>query len=173
MLCRLVHYGVGSSLAFFKKLMSLFLVALGLHCCPRAFSQLPWARATHWGGFSCCRAARHAGFSSAPHGVSSFSERLQGTWAPAALACGLRGWCHVGPFQTRERGCVRCIGGRIVIHCNTREVLYWLVSKSLDLWVFIWGELTPRGDATMSRDTLLSKSRQAVLVLVIRDQGCY
>ena len=38
MLCRLVHYGVGSSLAFFKKLMSLFLAALGLHCCPRAFS---------------------------------------------------------------------------------------------------------------------------------------
>jgi len=51
-------------LSFSKKVI-LFLVVLGLPCCPRAFSSCS-ARASHCGGFSCCGAEvlGHMGFSS-------------------------------------------------------------------------------------------------------------
>ena len=40
---------------FFKKNNQLFLAALGLCCCPRAFSSCS-AQSSHCGGFSCCGA---------------------------------------------------------------------------------------------------------------------
>ena len=127
---------------------------------------------TH-GGFSCCTASWHAGFNSAAHGIDSVSVRLQGAWAPVIRRTGFVALLHVGSSQTRERTRVPCTGRWIPIHCNTREVHYLLVSKSLDLWVFIWGELTPSGASTMARDTLIFIIKTGILVLVIRDQGCY
>ena len=76
------------------------------------------ARASYCGGFSCCGtwALEHLGFSSCgswalKHGLSSCSK-----WALVAP-------CYVESSRTRDRTHVPLIGGRIPIHCITREVL--------------------------------------------------
>ena len=65
---------------FFKKLINLFLAALGLHCFSQAFSSCGEhgllsscsAQAPHCSGFSCCRvwALGHTGSVAVAHGLS-------------------------------------------------------------------------------------------------------
>ena len=70
-------------------LFFLFLVALGLHCCWRAFSSwagatLGWgAQACHCGGFSCCDAQALGTLASvvAAHGLWSEGSSFSCTWA--------------------------------------------------------------------------------------------
>ena len=85
----------------------LFLAALGLHCCARAFSSCG-----EWGLLFSCGA------------------RALGAWASVVVArglssCGALGLValrHVGSPRTRARTRVPCIGRRILNHCTTREV---------------------------------------------------
>ena len=56
MLWRIINQerGVDRMIAWFFKMINLFLTTLGLHCCTRAFSVAVWA--SPCGGFSCCGA---------------------------------------------------------------------------------------------------------------------
>ena len=125
------------ALFFFFKFIYLFLAALGLCCCSRAFSE--WgatlrcgAQASHCGGFSCC-------------GAWGLECRLSscGTWAQQLWLMGSRAqaqqlwrtglvapW-HVGSSRTRARTHVPCIGRRILNHCATREAPQALLNSQL------------------------------------------
>ena len=78
------------------------------------------ARASHCGGFSCCR-ARALGVRASVVVARMLSScgavsRAQQLWLTGSVAP----W-HVGSSQTRARNCVPCIGRRILNHCATRE----------------------------------------------------
>ena len=89
-----------------------FLAALGLHCSTRAFSSCSeqgllsscGVRASHCGGFSCCRAQAlgHICFSSCSKGSVAL--------------------LHVGSSQTRDWTCAPCIGKWTLNHWTTRDV---------------------------------------------------
>jgi len=89
-----------------------FLAALGLHCSTRAFSSCSeqgllsscGVRASHCGGFSCCRAQAlgHICFSSCSKGSVAL--------------------LHVGSSQTRDWTRAPCIGKWTLNHWTTRDV---------------------------------------------------
>ena len=102
-----------SLLPFFKKIIYLFLVTVGLHCC------LGFSRVVESWGYSlvsvcgllvavACLVVEHR-----PE-----EHRLQELWHMGLVALQ-----RVGSSQTRDRTCVPCIGRQILIHCTTREVL--------------------------------------------------
>ena len=111
----------------------LFLAALGLHCCVRAFYSCG-----EWGysslrcvGFSLrwllllrSTGSRHAGFSSC--GVQAQQLWLTGSRGQAQQLwrTGLVAPQHVGSSQTRDRTHVPCNGRWILNHCATREAPY-------------------------------------------------
>ena len=81
------------------------------------------ARASHCGGFSCCRArALGAGFSS----CGAWAQQLWLTGSRAQVQqlwhTGLVAPWHVGSSWTRAETHVPCIGRWILDHCTTREV---------------------------------------------------
>ena len=88
----------------FKKLINLFLAALGLRCCVRAFSS--WAGATlccgswafHCSGFSCC-GARALG--TQPSVVVARGLSSCGSWAleRRLSSCGARTWLLCGMWD--------------------------------------------------------------------------
>ena len=91
-----------------------FLAVLGLRC---------GARASHCDGVSHCRAQ-------APGAQAAVvvACRLQQLWLTGSRAqaqqlwhTGLAAPRHVGPFQTRARTHVPCIGRRTLNHCATRK----------------------------------------------------
>ena len=69
----------------FKKLINLFLAALGLRCCVQVFSSCG-ERASHCGGFSCCGA------------------RTLGARASVVAACGLSS-CGSRALECRLSSC--------------------------------------------------------------------
>ena len=96
----------------FFLLIYLFLAALGLHCCARAFSS---------SGLLIAVASLVA-----EHGLQA---RRLSSCGLRALECRLSSWwCmglvapwHVGSSWTRARTCVPCIGRRILNHSTTKE----------------------------------------------------
>ena len=66
---------------------------------------------------------RHGGFSSC------------GSRALGCRCMDLAALWHVKSSWTRDRTCVPCIGGHILIHCTTREVLEFTSCDFLPLWV--------------------------------------
>ena len=101
-----------SVLPFFKKIIYLFLVTVGLHCC------LGFSRVVESWGYSLvslCVLLVAVAFL-VEHRLEE--HRLQELWH-----MGLAALQHVGSSQTRDRTCVPCIGRQILIHCTTREVL--------------------------------------------------
>ena len=109
---------------FFK----IFLVALGLRCCERAFSSCGEQ------GLLIHRGVR----ASCSSGFSNQGAQALGTWASIVAARGLRScsmraqelWCmglaaprHVRSSETRDRTHVRQHCRQILIHCTAREVL--------------------------------------------------
>ena len=77
------------------------------------------ARASHCGGFSCCRAQALGTRASVVVAcvLSSCGSRAQQLWCTGFVAPR-----HVGFSRTRARTCVPCIGRRILNHCATGEV---------------------------------------------------
>ena len=121
------------SLLFFNSSifnLFLFLALLGLHCCMWAFSSFhksgllsscdAWA--SHWGGFSCCRAQALGAWASViaarglsswgswalEHGVSSYGSRVTPQHAESSL--------------TRDRTHVPWFGMGSLIHCTTQGI---------------------------------------------------
>ena len=109
---------------FINLFIYLFLAALGLHCCVRAFSSCAS------GGYSLLQCvgfslwwllllrsagSRRAGFSSCT--TRSLEHRLSSCGAQGLVAP----W-HVESSRTKARTRVPCIGRRIRNHCATREV---------------------------------------------------
>ena len=64
---------------------------------------------------------------------SSCSMQVQQSWLKVLVAL----W-HVESSRTRDQTCVPCTGGRILIHCITKEILKIILNPlvSQDLWVF-------------------------------------
>ena len=89
--------------------MYLFMAALSLRCCIRAFSSCG-VRSSHCGGFCCCRA----------QALSVWAQQL---WCTGLVAPG-----HVESSWTSNRTNVHCIGRRILNYCGTREVQNWRLS---------------------------------------------
>ena len=96
----------------------LFLAALGLRCCARAFSSC-CAWASHCGGFSCC-GERALGTRAQQLWLAGSRMQAQQLWRTGLVA--LR---HVGSSRTRARTCVPCIGRWILNHCATREAPFF------------------------------------------------
>ena len=95
-------FGCVGSLSLHASFLQLRRVGATLRCS---------VRASHCGGFSCCR-ARALGTQASvvvAHGLSSCGARAQ-------LLHG-----HVGSSRTRAQTRVPCIGRRILNHCATRE----------------------------------------------------
>ena len=99
-------------------LFILFLAALGLRCCARAFSSCgEQGYSSLWcTGFSLqwllllrSTGSRHAGFGSC--GLRVLDYRL------SSYGTGLGAPWHVGSFRTRARTHVPCIGRRILFVC--------------------------------------------------------
>ena len=114
----------------FLSLNFFFLVVVGLNCCVKAFSSCSEqellscrAQASCGGGFSCYRA------------------QASGTWASGAVACRLSSY-DSRALEYKLSGCgawaevlrdmwnlprpgskPMCLGGQILTHCTTREVL--------------------------------------------------
>ena len=82
----------------------LFLAALGLHCCARAFSSCD-QRAPHCSGFSCCGRMDYRVY------------RLQSLWPTGLVAPR-----HVESSRTRDQTHVPSVGWQILNHWITREV---------------------------------------------------
>ena len=91
-------------------------VALGLHCCRRAFSSCR-ARDSPCSGFSLVAEHRPQ----VAVAALALSGQPYSTHASAVGACGLVPW-HVEPSRTRDGTHVPCTGMWIPIHCITREV---------------------------------------------------
>ena len=112
----------------------LFLSALGLRCCTRAFSSCgKWGYSLLWcSGFLLrwllllrSAGSRRAGFSSCGTWAQQLwlaGSRTQAQQAQQLQHTGLVALQHVGSSRTRERTCVPCIGRRILNHHTTREV---------------------------------------------------
>ena len=115
-----VVYFLLSSFFFFNfyLLIYLFMAALGLRFCARAFSSCG-----KWGPlFIAVRGPLTIAASLvAEHRLQTRRLSNCGSWGPAALR-------HVGSSQTRARTHVPCIGRQIVNHCATREVLSFLLT---------------------------------------------
>ena len=91
----------------------LFLAALGLRCCTRAFLWLRQVGATLL----------------AVHGLQACG--LQQLWCTGLVAPR-----HVGSSQTRSRTRVPCIGRWILNHCTTSEALPHLLYPFICQWTF-------------------------------------
>ena len=83
----------------------IFMAALGLRCCMRAFSSCS-VQASHCSGVSCCRAQAlgHAGF------------RSCSVWAQQLWCMGLVALSHVGSSRTSDQTGVPCIARWILNH---------------------------------------------------------
>ena len=117
----------------------LFLAALGLRCCARAFLQLQRAGATlccgagasHCGGYFCCGArTRHVGFSSC--GTQAQQLWLAGSRAQVQQLwrTGLVAPLHVGSSWTRVQTCVPCIGSGFLTTAPPGKLLYVLITST-------------------------------------------
>ena len=100
----------------FKKMsIYLFLAALDLCCCVRAFSSFSeWGllsscstRASHRSGFSCCGARVSVGV----------ARGLCGTGVPLLLG-------HMEPSRTRDRTRISCIGWQILDQQGSLQALF-------------------------------------------------
>ena len=98
--------------------MYLFLAALRLHCCVRAFSNciewgllLLWSTGSRLMGFSSC------GMQAQQLWLTGSRAQAQQLWHMGLVAL----W-HVGSSWTRVGTCVPCIGRQILNHGATREV---------------------------------------------------
>ena len=124
-----------SSLSFFKKFILfiyLFLAALGLCCCARAFSS---CREQGYCSLRCAVFSLRWLLLLAEHGLQV--RGLQQLWhtGSVVVACGLQSAGsevvehrlsaprHVGSSRTRARTHVPYFGRRILNHCTTREAL--------------------------------------------------
>ena len=135
-------------LFFLKKQLFVYVLAvLGLCCCVRAFSSFEeqrllsdcGMRASHWGGFSCCRvqALGRVGLSSCGSPVLECVLSGCGTWASLP--------CHVWHLPRPGIEPVSpCNGRQILNHWATREILPFLLYGAsfwdADGWCFriIW-----------------------------------
>ena len=121
----------------FKKLINLFLAALGLRCCVQVFSSCG-ERASHCGGFSCC-GARALGVRDSvvvARGLSNCGSQAQQLWHMGSVAL----W-HVASSRTKDQTHVPCIGNGIPNHCITREVppaLFFFLRISLAILGLLW-----------------------------------
>ena len=102
---------------FFFLKICLFTAALGLCCCKRAFSICSkWGLATffavasHFGGFSCCRA----------QALGAWAQQLQ-RLSTVVVAHGSSCSETCGIFLVRDGTHVPCIGRWILNHWTTRE----------------------------------------------------
>ena len=105
------------------------MAALGLRCCVQAFSSCSErgatlrcsVRASHCGGFSCCRAWALGTRASVVvvHGLSRCGSRAL---EHRLSSCGLVAQQHVASSPTRVQTRVPCFGRRIPNHCTTRVV---------------------------------------------------
>ena len=102
-------------------LFIFFPVVLGLHCCTQAFSACGKpkllsscdTRASHRGGFSCCRA------------------QAPGTQASVAVAHGLRCSPTGGLFLDQGSNPRSLHWHQILVHCTTRETLISFIFNDL------------------------------------------
>ena len=115
------------------------MAALGLHCFVWAFSSrgqrgllCRGARASHYGGLSCCWALALGTWASvvAAQELSSCSAQALELRLSSGWHTGLVAPWHVGSSYTRAGIHVPCIGRRILNHWATREVptygpLWW------------------------------------------------
>ena len=113
----------------------LFLAALGLHCCTRAFSSCG-----EWGLLfvAVCRLLIAVASLAAEHGLQA--RGLQQLWlvgsrkqAQQLWPTGLVAPWHMGSSQTRDRTHVPCIGRRILNHCATRKAPKILTLKKIQM----------------------------------------
>ena len=117
---------------FYYLFIYLFLAALGLHCCAQAFSSCGergatlhcGARASHFGGFSCCgarvlgaRASVVVARRLSSCGSQALEHRLSSCGPRASLLRSM--WDLPGPGLDPS---VPCIGRWILNHCTTGEV---------------------------------------------------
>ena len=127
----------------------MFLVALGLRWCTRAFSSCEeWgllsscgARASLCGGFPSCRAWALGTWTS----VAVAQGLISCSWRPLEhvgfSSCGTQAQlcaCYLVSPQARDQTCVPCIGRQILIHYTTRETpLLLFVQESGQCWDFL------------------------------------
>ena len=95
-------------------------MALGLHCCScfsltgaRGRLSSRGAQASHWGGFSCCR-ANSGVLDFQQFQLPGFRAQTQQLWQTGSYAS-----CHVGSSQTRDQTYVSCIGSQIFYDWTT------------------------------------------------------
>ena len=129
---------------FFFKLI-LFLAVLGLCCCSPAVSSgrergllsRCSARASHCGGFSCCRAGApgHSDFSSCCSRLSSTGLVVVVQGLSQSEACGI--------FPDLELNPCPCTGRRILNHWTTREVPLCIFCPEFALAAQAWLFLVP------------------------------
>ena len=123
----------------------LFLAALGLCCCARAFSRSA-VRASHGGGFSCCAA------------------RALGAQASVFAACGLsRGGTglavlrHVEPSQARDQTRVPCIARGVPIAGPPgKSNSFIFITKSLYLLISLTYVTSPHSCPPLATTCLFS-----------------
>ena len=111
---------------FIYLLIYLFLAALGLYCCPRAFSSCGEQGLLF---VAVCGLLIAVASLVAEHRLQAC--RLQELWLVGSRAQAQQLWFmglvapwHVGSSQTRAQTRVSCIGRRILNHCATREVQF-------------------------------------------------
>ena len=120
--------------------MYLFLTALGLRCCARAFSSCSergllsvavCSFSLWWLLLLQSTGSRHMGFSSC--GSWALERRLSSCSLRAQQLCrtGLVAPLHVGSSRTRDRTRVPCIGRWILNHCATTEAPFGIFSDAL------------------------------------------
>ena len=115
----------------FLKLINLFLAALGLRCCTRAFSscgeQGPLFVVVH--GLLIAQLLLLRSMGSRRVGFSSYVTRAKQLWLAGSRVQVQQLWLmglvaprHVGSSRTRAQTRVPCIGRWILNHSTTREV---------------------------------------------------
>ena len=111
-------------LFFLNKFIYLFLVALGLCCCTRAFSNCGERRLLFVAvrGLLIAVACPVAENGLQVRGLHQLWHAGSGAQAQQLWRMGLVALWHVGFSRTRAGTHVPCIGRRILNHCATREV---------------------------------------------------
>ena len=127
---------------FLINLFILFLAALGLHCCARAFSSC-----VEWGlllvvvcGLLIVVVSLVVEHGLQARGLQQCGTRAQQLWLTGSSVQAQQLWCtglvapqHVGSSRTGAQTHVPCIGRQILNHCATREAL------TADLLIFVFG----------------------------------
>ena len=110
---------------FLNIFIYLFLAALGLHCCVRAFSSCGERGLLF---VAVCRLLIAVASLVSEHRLQACG--LQQLWLAGCRAQAQQLWhmglvvpWHVGSSRTRAQTCVPCTGRQILNHCATREVL--------------------------------------------------